>query len=104
MPICRAILTHTESFSIACETLMDKALFCTDPITGLITAGALVRTEKKLANVEAKSIRKRFKEKSFAAGANREHIAKCSEIGLELDTFIDVGLEAMKGVAGDLGL
>jgi predicted hydrolase (HD superfamily) len=54
--------------------------------------------------VEAKSIRKRFKEERFAAGANREQIAKCSDIGLELDAFIELGLEAMKGVAGDLGL
>jgi predicted hydrolase (HD superfamily) len=83
---------------------MDKALFCADPLTGLITAGALVRPEKKLAFVEAKSIRKRFKEKSFAAGANREQIAKCSEINLDLDEFIALGLEAMQGAAENLGL
>ena len=85
-------------------SLMDKALFCADPLTGLITAGALVRPDKKLASVEAKSIRKRFKEERFAAGANREQIAKCSDIGLELDAFIELGLAAMKGVAADLGL
>lgn len=102
--ICHAILAHNETHGAVCESLLDKALFCADPITGLITAGALVRPDKKLAGVEAKSIRKRFKEKSFAAGANRENIAKCSEIGLELDAFIELGLEAMKGVAGDLGL
>jgi len=102
--VCHAILTHNEGLGIRCESLMDKALFCADPLTGLITAGALVRPEKKLAPVEAKSIRKRFKEKSFAAGANREQIAKCSEIGLDLDTFIEIGLEAMKGVAGEIGL
>jgi predicted hydrolase (HD superfamily) len=54
--------------------------------------------------VEAKSIRKRFKEERFAAGANREQIAKCSEIGLGLDDFIALGLDAMKSVAADLGL
>jgi putative nucleotidyltransferase with HDIG domain len=102
--ICHAILTHNEAHGLSCESRMDKALFCTDPLTGLITAGTLVRPEKKLASVEAKSIRKRFKEKSFAAGANRENIAKCSEIGMELDSFIELGLEAMKGVAADLGL
>jgi putative nucleotidyltransferase with HDIG domain len=102
--VCHAILVHNEAHGVPCTTLMDKALFCADPLTGLITAGALVRPDKKLANVEAKSIRKRFKEKSFAAGANREQIATCSGIGLELDAFIELGLEAMKGVAGDLGL
>jgi predicted hydrolase (HD superfamily) len=70
----------------------------------LITAAALVRPEKKLALVEAKSVRKRFKEKSFAAGANRENIAKCSALGLELDEFIDLSVKAMQGVAAELGL
>jgi predicted hydrolase (HD superfamily) len=84
--------------------MMDKALFCADPLTGLITAGALVRPDKKLAGLEAKSIRKRFREKGFAAGANREQIARCSEIGLELDSFIELGLEAMTSAADSLGL
>jgi predicted hydrolase (HD superfamily) len=70
----------------------------------LITAAALVRPEKKLAFVEAKSVRKRFKEKSFAAGANREQIAKCSEIGMHLDDFIALGLAEMQSVANSLGL
>jgi putative nucleotidyltransferase with HDIG domain len=102
--VCHAILCHNENLGEPMNTRMDKALFCADPLTGLITAGALVRPDKKLAGVEAKSIRKRFKEKSFAAGANRDQIAKCNEIGLDLDTFVEVGLEAMKGVAGELGL
>jgi len=83
---------------------MDKALFCADPLTGLITAAALIRPEKKLALVEAKSVRKRFKEKSFAAGANRENIARCSALGMELDAFIELGLKAMQDVAAELGL
>jgi putative nucleotidyltransferase with HDIG domain len=102
--ISHAIVCHNEIHGEPMTTLMDKALFCADPLTGLITAGALVRPDKKLAGLEAKSIRKRFKEKSFAAGASRENIAKCSDIGLELDVFIELGVEAMKGVAGDLGL
>ena len=99
-----AILCHNEAHGIPQETKLDKALFCADPLTGLITAAALVRPDKKLAGVEPKSVRKRFKEKSFAAGANREQISLCSEIGLELDEFIELGLEAMKGIADDLGL
>lgn len=102
--VYHAILTHNEAHGEPFTSLMDKALFCADPLTGLITAAALVRPDKKLASVEAKSVRKRFKEKSFAAGASREQIAKCSEIGLELDAFIELGLAAMQGVAGELGL
>ena len=99
-----AILCHNETHGVPMETMLDKALFCADPLTGLITAAALVRPDKKLEGVEAKSVRKRFKEKSFAAGANREQIARCSEIGLEIDEFIELGLKAMQGVADDLGL
>ena len=102
--VCHAILCHNGAHGEPFQTLMDKALFCADPLTGLITACALVRPDKKLAGLVAKSIQKRFKAKSFAAGANREQIAKCSEIGLELDDFIALGLDAMKGVADSLGL
>ena len=73
-------------------------------MTGLIIAAALVRPDKKLTGLEVQSVKKRFKEKSFAAGANREQISKCSEIGLELDKFIGLGLKAMQGIAADLGL
>ena len=99
-----AILCHNEAHGIPLETKLDKALFCADPLTGLITAAALVRPDKKLAGVEVKSVKKRFEEKSFAAGANREQIAGCSELGLELDEFIELGLKAMQGVAAGLGL
>jgi len=102
--IAHAILCHNEAHGIPRETKLDKALFCADPLTGLIIAAALVRPDKKLAGLEASSVIKRFKEKSFAAGANREQIALCSEIGLELDEFIELGLVAMQGIAADLGL
>ncbi len=102
--VSHAILCHNQAHGVPLETKLDKALFCADPLTGLITAAALVRPDKKLASVEAKSVRKRFKEKSFAAGANREQIASCSELGLELDDFIKLGLKAMQRVAKELGL
>jgi putative nucleotidyltransferase with HDIG domain len=102
--MAHAILCHNQAHGIPLETRLDKALFCADPLTGLITAAALVRPDKKLAGVEAKSVGKRFKEKSFAAGANREQIARCAELGLELEEFIGVGLAAMKGIAPSLGL
>ncbi len=102
--VAHAILCHNERHSVPLETKMDKALFCADPLTGLITAVALVHPDKKLAGVEARSVMRRFKEKRFAAGVNREQIAMCCEIGLELDEFVEFGLEAMKGIADDLGL
>jgi len=102
--MANAILCHNEAHGIPRETKLDKALFCADPLTGLIIAAALVRPDKKLAGVEAKSVRKRFKEKSFAAGANREQIAECTELGLELDEFLELGLKALKGIADNLGL
>lgn len=102
--VVHAILCHNEEHGVPRETKLDRALFCADPLTGLITAAALVRPDKKLAGVEARSVRKRFKEKSFAAGASREQMASCSELGLELDEFIELGLKAMKGIAKELAL
>ncbi len=102
--MAHAILCHNERHGVSRETKLDKALLCADPLTGLITAAALVRPDKKLAGVEAKSVGKRFKEKSFAAGANREQFAGCSELGLELDEFMGLGLKAMQGIAADLSL
>jgi len=102
--MAHAILCHNETHGIPLETKLDKALFCADPLTGLIIAAALVRPDKKLAGVELKSLKKKFKEKSFAAGAKRDQIARCTELGLELDEFLGLGLEAMKGIADSLGL
>jgi predicted hydrolase (HD superfamily) len=102
--MAHAILCHNQAHGIPMETRLDKALCCADPLTGLIVAAALVRPDKKLAGVEVKSVRKKFKEKSFAAGANREQIARCADLGLELDEFLELGLDAMKGVAPQLGL
>ena len=102
--IAHAILCHNEAHGIPRETELDKALFCADPLTGLIIAAALVRPDKKLAGLEGKSVRKKFKEKSFAAGVDREQISLCNQIGLEFDEFIELGLKAMKGIAATLGL
>jgi len=102
--MANAILCHNQAHGIPLETKLDKALYCADPLTGLIIAAALVRPDKKLAGVEARSVGKRFKEKSFAAGANREQISQCAELGLELGEFIELGLGALKKVAPSLGL
>jgi putative nucleotidyltransferase with HDIG domain len=102
--VCRAVLCHNEVHGIPCDTLMSKALCCTDPLTGLITAAALVRPDKKLEGLTTESLMKRFSEKRFAAGAKRENIAACEEIDIGLEEFVSLGLEAMKGAADELGL
>lgn len=102
--MAQAILCHNWTHGIPRETLLDKALYCTDPLTGLIAAGALVRPDRKLAGLTTASLLKRFGDKRFAAGADREQIAACAELGLQLEEFIDLGLEAMKGIAEEIGL
>lgn len=103
--VCHAVLVHNEAHGEPYHNLMDKSIYCCDPLTGLITAVALVYPDKKLKSVEVKSIEKRFRQPKFAAGARRETIAACHELlGLELVDFIKIGLEAMQGVSDDLGL
>lgn len=102
--VVHAILYHNEAHGIPRETKLDEALFCVDPLTGLITTAALVRPDKKLASLEAKLVIKKFKQKGFAAGVNRQQITRCNEIGVEFDQFIELGLMAMQTIAADLGL
>lgn len=101
--MAHAILCHNEAHGIPRETKLDKALFCADPLTELITASALVHPGK-LKGLTTKSVMKCFREERFAAGGNRERVAKCQEIGLELEDFIALGIKAMKGIASELGL
>ena len=87
------------------ETRMAKALYAVDELTGLIHAAALVRPSKKIEEVEVKSIRKKMKDKAFAANVSRADIENgAKDLGLELDDHIAVVLNAMKGIAGDIGL
>ncbi len=101
--VVHAVLCHNEAHEVPRETELDKALFCADPLSGLITAAALIRPDK-LTGLTTRSVMKRFREKSFAAGVNRDQVAQCSEIGLELEEFVTLGIEAMQGVASDLDL
>lgn len=101
--MAHAVLCHNEVHGVPRETKLDKALFCIDPLTGLITACALVRPDK-LNGTSTKSVMKHFRQPRFAAGANREQIASCSELGLELEEFIALGIEAMQGIASELEL
>lgn len=102
--ICEAVKTHNERHGIKPESKMAKALYSVDPLTGLIVASVLVLPSKKIADLTAENVLNRFKEKSFARGANREIINKCSEINLTLEQFTETCLKAMQGIAEDLGL
>jgi len=103
--ICEAVLTHNEIHNIIPKTKMAKALFCIDPLTGLIVASTLVLPSKKIKDLEVKNVLNRFKEKSFAKGANREIIKKCEEyLGLSLEEFIEIALKGMKKISDELGL
>lgn len=83
---------------------MDKSLYAADPLTGLIVACALMHPTKSLAGLDVKFISNRFKEKRFAAGANRDQISTCIELGIDLEKFIEICLKAMQGVSKELGL
>lgn len=100
--IIEAIKAHPGH--IERTTLMAKALYAVDPLTGLIVAASLMHPEKKLNAVSAEFILNRFKEKSFAKGANREQIKICQEFGMSLEDFVTLCLKAMKEINGDLGL
>ncbi len=101
--IVYAVKVHNPVHNLPRKSLLDKALYSADPMSGLIVACALVKG-KKLANVDSKFVLKRFKEKRFASGANREQIASCSEMGLTLEEFVDISLNALKNHAKELGL
>ncbi len=98
-----AVLAHADKAPR--ESALDKALWCVDPLTGLIVAAALIRPEKKLAAIDAEFVLNRFKEKGFARGANREQMAACEqELGLTLAEFVGIGVRAMQEISDELGL
>lgn len=99
-----AVRAHNPCHGIERKRKMDKTLYCADPVSGLITACALVQPSKKLSDVTAASVLKKMDEKSFAKGANRDQIRSCSELGLTLEEFIEIALTAMKDVSDQLGL
>ncbi len=103
--ICDAVLTHNHMHNIEPQTQMAKALYCIDPLTGLIVAATLVLPSKKIKDLKVKSILKKFKDKSFAKGANRNIIRKSKEyLNLELEQFIEITLKAMQSISEELGL
>jgi predicted hydrolase (HD superfamily) len=100
-----AILGHAQYSGVARETHLAKALFACDELSGFLTACALVKPTKAIAEVEVAGVRKKMKDKAFARGVNREDIMQgAAELGVELDAHIGFCLEAMKKRAGELGL
>ena len=100
----RAILGHAEYTGVPRDTRLAKALFASDELAGFITACSLVRPDK-IMTLEAKSVRKRMKDKAFARSVSREDITKgAEELGVSLDEHIAFSIEAMRGIAAQLGL
>ena len=103
--IVQAILSHADHTGIPRQTLMEKALYACDEITGLITAVALVRPSRSLSDLEASSVKKKWKDRAFAAGANRDEIAKATqEFGIDLWEHVSNVILAMRTIAPELGL
>jgi hypothetical protein len=99
-----AVAAHNPDTGTVARAPLDIALIAADQLSGLITAAALVRPGKDLAGVQLKSVRKRYREGAFARGVDRASIARCEELGLGLDDFMALGLQAMQGIAPRLGL
>src|SRR6202162_2895921 len=103
--IRRAIMSHAEYSGVSRDTPMEKALFACDELAGFLTACALVKPGKSLAEVEPKSVRKKMKDKAFARSVKREDIINgAADLGVDLEEHIAFCIEALKGIAGKLGL
>ena len=103
--IRRAILSHASYTGVKRESPMEKALFACDELAGFLTACALVKPGKSLAEVEAPSVKKKMKDKAFARSVNRDDIVNgAAELGVPLEEHIAFCIEAMRGIAGELGL
>ena len=103
--IRKAIMSHAEYTGVPRETPLEKALFACDELAGFITACALVKPGKSLAEVEAKSVRKKMKDKAFARSVSRDDIVNgAKDLGVDLDEHIAFCIEAMKSIAKSLGL
>jgi putative nucleotidyltransferase with HDIG domain len=103
--IIRAVLSHADHSGVVRQTRMEKALYACDEVTGLVTAVALVRPSRSLLDLEVSSIKKKWKDKTFAAGANRAEIEKSAEeFGIELWEHVGNVILAMRKIAPELGL
>lgn len=99
-----AIKSHNPACGKSPETVLEYALIAADPMSGFIKAIAQIYPDKKVASVKHKSVTKRFKEARFAAGANRQYMSLIEKTGMDMDEFIDIALESMRGIADVIGL
>jgi len=103
--VIRAIKTHNfRHTGVMPETRVEKALIASDAISGLLVACALVMPSKRLADVKVETVAKKFKDKDFARGAERERILVCEEIGIPREKFFEVALNGLKNIATQIGL
>jgi len=103
--LIKAIKTHNFKYTgVMPETRMEKALIASDAISGLLVACALVMPSKKLADLKAETVAKKFKDKDFARGAERERILVCEEIGIPREQFFEIALNGLKSAAAEIGL
>lgn len=103
--VLQAILGHATYCNVPRESRMARSLFAVDELTGLITATALVKPSRSVHDVDARSVKKKMKDKAFAKGVNRDDVLQgAQELGVELDDHIQFVIEAMRGVAGAIGL
>lgn len=104
--VAQAMAAHNwHNTGVEPKTSMDWSLFCGDSLTGLIVAATLVLPSRKLTDVDAEMVLRRFKEKSFARGTRREDITLCEEkLGIPLKEFVEICLKAMQKISADLGL
>ncbi|CAN5813910.1 HDIG domain-containing protein [soil metagenome] len=104
--LVHAVLAHNhERTGVEPETRMDRALLACDEVTGLIMAAALVRPSRSVMDLEAKSVMKKFKDRAFAAGVNREEVSEAVDaFGVDLKEHIQFVIEAMRGIARELGM
>jgi putative nucleotidyltransferase with HDIG domain len=103
--ILKAIKSHNfENTKVMPESKLENCLIASDSISGLIIALALMMPSKKLAEVKAESIKKKFKQKDFARNCSRERIAFCEKAGIEKENFFEISLKALQEIAVDLGL
>ncbi|MFO7942661.1 MAG: HDIG domain-containing protein [Bacillota bacterium] len=102
--IVEAVRAHNDRHGFPRETKMAKALYATDPLTGLIVAATLIHPDKKLDSLDVDFVMNRFAETSFARGARRENIETIEELDVDLEEFVGLALESMQEISDDLGL
>ena len=103
--ICRAILTHADYSGVPRESQMERALHACDELTGFVIAVALVRPSRSLHEVDAAAVKRKMKDKAFARAVSRDEMVRAAEaLGVPFDDHVTLVIDAMRGIAGELGL